>query len=100
MKTVINYVLTLLLWIVAIVLWSALSFPYLFLFLLALHSLELIIIGYRTGKECGINAGTAILMCLLYGYNWWLPLRKQMKEDELTEADFIDDGKEEWREAF
>lgn len=100
MKTLINYVLTLVLWVVAIVLWSAHSFPYLFLFLLALHTVELLTVGFRTGKQYGVGAGMSILMCLLFGYNWWLPLHRQMKEDELTVSDFIEDGKEEWREAF
>ncbi len=100
MKTLINYTLTLLLWITAIILWSTISFPYLFLFLLVLHFLELIFIGYRTGKLYGISAGKSIIMCMLFGFNWWLPLRRQMKEDDLGDADFIDDGKEEWREAF
>ena len=84
MKTIINYALTLVLWIVAIVLWAALSFPYLFLFLLALHFVELVVIGFKTGRECGVSAGKSILMCMLYGYNWWLPLRRQMKAETST----------------
>jgi hypothetical protein len=92
MKTIINYALTLLLWIVGIVLWGTLSFPYLFYFLLALHFVELIIIGFRTGKEYGVSAGKSILMCMLYGYNWWLPLRKQMKLETFTNSDFVREG--------
>jgi hypothetical protein len=89
MKTIINYALTLLLWVAAIVIWAALSFPYLFLFLLALHIIELLIIGFRTGKEYGISAGKSILMCMLFGYNWWLPLRRQMKAETFTDLDFV-----------
>ena len=37
-------------------------------------------------------------MCLLFGYLWWLPIRKKMKEDDLTEADFVEDGQQPWRE--
>lgn len=89
MKTVINYIITLLLWIVAIILWAALSFPYLFLFLLVLHTLELIFFGFKTGKQYGVSAGKSILMCLLFGFNWWLPLRKQMKKETFTDQDFV-----------
>ena len=92
MKTIINYALTLLLWIAAIIIWAALSFPNLLFFLLALHFIELLIIGFRTGKEYGINAGKSILMCMLFGYNWWLPLRKQMKSETFTDLDFVREG--------
>jgi hypothetical protein len=92
MKTTINYAFTLLLWIVALVLWGTLSFPYLFYFLLALHFVELIIIRFRMRKEYRISAGKSILMCMLYGYNWWLPLRKQMKAETFADLDFVREG--------
>ena len=92
MKTIINYALTLLLWIAAIVLWAALSFPYLFIFLLALHFVELIIVGFKTGQKYGVSAGKSILMCMLFGFNWWLPLRKQMKRETFTDLDFVREG--------
>ena len=57
-----------------------------------IHFIELLIIGFRTGKEYGINAGKSILMCMLFGYNWWLPLRKQMKSETFTDLDFVREG--------
>lgn len=36
---------------------------------------------------------------MLFGYNWWLPLRRDMKADEFTEDDFMEDGLEPWRES-
>ncbi len=92
MRTIINYIIALLLWLVAIILWSALSFPYLFYFLLVLHLVELLVTGFRTGKEYGVSAGKSILMCMLFGYNWWLPLRRQMKDETFSDADFVREG--------
>ncbi len=92
MRTVINYAITLLLWLVAFIVWSALSFPYLFYFLLVLHFVELIVIGFRTGKEYGVSAGKSILLCMLFGYSWWLPLRRQMKDETFSDADFVREG--------
>ena len=92
MKRTINYVITLVLWVVAIVLWANGSFPYLCWFLLVLHFVELVVIGFKTGQQYGVSAGKSILLCMLYGYNWWLPLRKQMKAETFTDADFIREG--------
>jgi len=89
MNKIINYAITLVLWIISIVLWLTGTFPYLWWFLLILHFVELVVIGYRTGKKYGVSAGKSILMCMLYGYNWWLPLRRQMKAETFSDADFV-----------
>ena len=65
---------------------------------LALHFAELLIIGYRTGRGFGVSVMRSIVMCLLFGYIWWLPIRKSMKADDLSDSDFIEDGAEPWRE--
>jgi hypothetical protein len=92
MKTIINYAITMLLWIVAIVLWAEWNIPYLCWLLLVLHFIELIVVGFRTGRQYGVGAGKSIFLCLLYGYTWWLPLRKQMKAETFTDVDFIREG--------
>jgi hypothetical protein len=92
MKTVFNYLLTLILWFVAFILWISISFPYLFYLLITLHFVELILIGFRTGREYGVSTRKSILMCMLYGYTWWLPLRRQMKDETFTDQDFIREG--------
>ncbi len=98
MKQLLQYVLAILLWIAGIVLWAAGVTFWLFGALLILHVTELLAIGYRTGQKFGVPAGRTIVLCLLFGYLWWLPIRKRMKADEFTEADFIEDGREPWRE--
>jgi hypothetical protein len=89
MKQTINYAVTLVLWGIAIILWTGASFPYLFWLLLALHLVELLVTGFKTGREYGVSAGKSVLMCMLFGYTWWLPLRRQMKAETFSSADFI-----------
>ena len=98
MKQLLQYVEVLLLWIAAIVLWATGVTFWLFVALAALHTAELLIIGFRTGREYGISASRSIMMCLMFGYIWWLPIKRKMKADEYNEQDFIEDGKEPWRE--
>ena len=88
MKQIINYAIVLLLWLAAILLLSSGVFPYLFWVLLGLHFLELLLVGFRTGREYGVGPGKSILMCMLYGYIWWLPLRRQMAAETFSDADF------------
>jgi len=99
LKKLINYFITLLLWILSIVLWATGVFPWLCIGLLVLHFTELIVIGYRTGRAMNRTPATSIVMCMLFGFIWWLPLRRDMKADEFTEDDFMEDGLEPWRES-
>jgi len=92
MKNVINYIFTLLIWLVAIILWVTISFPYLFYLLAVLHFVELIFIGFRTGREYGVSTSKSILKCMLFGFNWWLPLRRQMQSETFADQDFIREG--------
>ncbi len=99
MKQLINYFITVLLWILSIILWAAGIFPWLCIGLLIIHFAELIVIGYRTGRAMNNSPATSILMCMLFGFFWWLPLRRSMKADEFTDDDFLEDGLEPWRES-
>jgi hypothetical protein len=89
MKQIINYAITLILWGVSILLWAYASFPYLCWLLLILHSVEYIAVGFKTGKAYGVGAGKSLGMCMLYGYNWWLPLQRQIKAETFRTADFV-----------
>lgn len=98
MKQLLQYFLAILLWIAAIVLWATGVTFWLFGALLLLHVTELFAIGYRTGKKYGCSTLRTVVLCLLFGYLWWLPLRRKMQADEFTDADFVEDGQEPWRE--
>ena len=98
MKQLLSYFNVILLWIAGVVLWATGVTFWLFGGLAILHTLEFFIIGYRTGKQYGTPILRTIVLCLLFGYIWWLPLRRRMQADEFTDADFVEDGKEPWRE--
>lgn len=97
MKKIITYTLTIILWIVLILLTFKVS-VYPLLILLLLHFAELVCIGFATGREYGHSVLRCIVMCMLFGFLWWLPIKRIIKEDTLTDEDFIDDGLQPWRE--
>jgi hypothetical protein len=92
MKQLIHYAITLVLWVVSMVLWANWAFPYLCLLLLAMHFVELLAVGLRTGRKYGLSTGTSLGMCMLFGFSWWLPLQKQMKAETFTNLDFAREG--------
>lgn len=97
MKQLLAYIVAILIWIAAAVLWAA-GIPWLFAAFLILHLAELLLVGFRTGRKYGLGAAHSIAMCMLFGFLWWLPLLRAMRADELTDADFAEDGAEPWRE--
>jgi hypothetical protein len=98
MKQLIQYFIAIILWIAAIILWATGVTFWLLGVLLILHFVELLLIGYRTGRKYGLSVIRTIIFCMLYGYLWWLPIRRKMKEDEPPAEAFIEDGQEPWRE--
>ena len=89
MKQIINYLLTIILWIAAIVL-VFFKFPYLAYFLLAMHFVELLLVGWKTGKAAQLSTLCILIMCMLFGNYWWRPIRQRIKEEELSEKDFME----------
>lgn len=47
-----------------------------FIGLVALHIVEIPMVSLKIGREKGIPALTVVLNTLLYGFTWWLPLKK------------------------
>jgi hypothetical protein len=47
-----------------------------FLGLVALHVAEIPMTGLKIGKEKNIPIPTTIIKTLLFGFTWWLPLKK------------------------
>jgi len=78
------YALTFLVWALAIALWIAIGFPYLFFAILTAHIVELVLFGFKAGRQNGVNAARTIFLCLLYGFLWWLPLRRQMSAKAIS----------------
>lgn len=73
------YVFTLALWGLGVYLAAALASPVLLLALGALHLAELLLVGYRAGGAAGISPVKSVLLCLLFGFFFWLPILKQPK---------------------
>ena len=82
MKDRIQQIICVLLYILAIYLWVAKGFWYLFAFLFLLHLTELFVIGWQVGKRAGKPPLVTIGMTLLCGFTWWLPLKKSLQEKE------------------
>jgi len=89
MKQIINYLLTIILWIAGIML-VFFKFPYLLYFLLIMHFVELIMVGWKTGKDSQLSTPGILIMCMLFGNYWWRPIRQRIKEEELSEKDFME----------
>lgn len=47
--------------------------------LFALHLTEYFVIGRKTGKEFGYSPLKTIVLCLSFGFTWWLPVRTEGK---------------------
>lgn len=74
----IAYALVTLLWIAAILLAILVPWPWLLLVLVVLHLVELLAIGYRTGRRAGHGAPWCVIMCMIFGFVWWLPIKRQL----------------------
>lgn len=48
--------------------------PLIILFLM--HLSEYFIIGRKTGREKMLSPAESLAKCLLFGFTWWLPLKK------------------------
>jgi len=76
-----GYSVTILLWIGTILLTALSGQFWLLIGLFLLHLLELFLIGFKTGRKTGMPGWKIILFCMLFGFLWWLPLQRQLKND-------------------
>jgi len=89
MKQIIYYAVVLFLWILTVIIWAIWHFPFPFLVLVIIHTIEALVIGISTGMRYGMGILESVMMCLLFGVVWWLPLIRKMKAETFTEADFL-----------
>jgi hypothetical protein len=89
MKKIVSYAFVFLLWSLSILAWAIWQFSIPFLVILVLHVIETITVGISTGIRYGKSIGESGAMCMIFGSAWWLPLRKQMKLETFTDADFL-----------
>lgn len=77
------------LWIASAVLTIVKKNPIGLIILAAMHGTEAVVIGVKTGLEYGKKLAYSIVMCMTFGFTWWLPLLKQIKAEQFTDDDFI-----------
>ncbi len=76
------------LWIASSILTIVKKNPIGIAILAIMHGTEAVLIGVKTGLEYGKKLPYSIVMCLTFGFTWWLPLRKQMAAEKFTDKDF------------
>jgi len=65
-----------------IALWIWKGNPILFAVILALHCSEYFITARKIAAKAGVAQGKAFLLCLLFGFTWWLPIKKAQEAGE------------------
>lgn len=53
-----------------------------------MHGTECFLIGVKTGLKYGKKLPYCIVMCMTFGFTWWLPLKQQMDAETFTDKDF------------
>lgn len=89
MVAVLSYLACILLWIGGTLLMIIKKNPVVVLVLFLLHLHETLNIGLKVGREFGKKDSVSIASCLCFGFLWWLPLKRQMKKETFTDADFV-----------
>jgi len=84
----IEYVGCIVLWIFGTIRTITKKKPLFVFCLFLLHLFETLTIGLKTGEEYGKSKAESFASCICFGFTWWLPLKKQMKAETLTDADF------------
>ena len=77
------------LWIASSILTIVKKNPIGLAILAIMHGTECALIGVKTGLEYGKKLPYSIVMCMTFGFTWWLPLKQQMKAETFTDADFV-----------
>lgn len=70
----VDYALVILLYIIGAVM-TILGMPWLTLGIFALHLFETITIGIGLGRRAGEGIIYSIVMCMMFGFTWWIPLK-------------------------
>jgi hypothetical protein len=78
------YVIMVLLWVVAVIAQISWSWWYLLVFILAANLIQYLLFGLWYGRRTGTNTYLNIVMNLLFGFVWWIPLQK--RADQIKQA--------------
>jgi len=45
----------------------------------SIHFVEVFVKGIPVGRKAGLGIGRSILLTLVFGFTWWLPLERRIK---------------------
>lgn len=76
------------LWIASSILTIVKKNPIGIIILTLMHGTELFLIGLKTGLKYGKKLPYCIVMCMTFGFTWWLPLKQQINAETFTDKDF------------
>lgn len=76
------------LWIGSMILTIVKKNPIGIAILAIMHGAEAVLIGIKTGLKYGKKLPYSLVMCMTFGFTWWLPLKKQMDAETFTDKDF------------
>jgi len=75
----VNKIITVIIWGIGIYLWIAKGFWYIAVGIFILHFLEIFIKGIPVGTKAGKSKMYSVIMTLIFGFTWWLPIQKEME---------------------
>jgi len=75
----IGKVIVILVWIAAIYLGATKGLWHILFAILALHIVEVFVKGLPIGKKAEKSVIYSILMTLIFGFTWWLPLQRELE---------------------
>ncbi len=67
-------------WAIGIAMWAVKGWWYVCAAVFALHFVELFVKGLAVGKRAGKPLAETVAMTLTFGYTWWLPLDRRIRE--------------------
>ena len=73
------YLLVILLWFVGTLLMIFTKKPFINAGIIAMHLVESITVGVKTGLAAGEKLIYSIVMCMTFGFTWWVPLKFKKK---------------------
>jgi hypothetical protein len=74
----VTQIITLVLWAISLYLWVQFGWWYLFVFLFALHFVEVFTKGIPIGVKAGYSRHYSVIMTLIFGIIWWKPVNDKM----------------------
>jgi len=73
----INKIIVIFIWVIGIYFWIVKDFWYVVVGIFVLHLIEVFIKGISVGSKAGKSKLYSVIMTLIFGFTWWLPVQKE-----------------------